>query len=75
MDFSRHIYTNLLQIRVVTSRAIQISTWAKESFLELNSAAIHFVSSHWIHTKSSANESLQKELLNTLSNIFIQPEM
>jgi hypothetical protein len=32
-------------------------------------------SSHWIHTKSSANESLQKKLLNALSNVFIRPEM
>jgi hypothetical protein len=59
MDFARHIYTNLLQIRVVTSTAIQISTGAK-AFLELNSAAIHFVSSYWIQTKCRANESCKK---------------
>jgi hypothetical protein len=33
MDFARHIYTNLLQIRVVTSTSIPISTGAK-AFLE-----------------------------------------
>jgi hypothetical protein len=54
-----------LQKRVVTSMAIQISTRAK-ALLELISAANHFSSSHWIHTKNSANEILQKELLNAL---------
>jgi hypothetical protein len=65
MNFARHINTNLLQKRVVTSMAIQISTRAK-ALLELISAANHFSSSHWIHTKNSANEILQKELLNAL---------
>jgi hypothetical protein len=74
MNFARHINTNLLQKRVVTSTAIQISTRAK-AFLESNSAANHFSSSHWIHTKNSAKESLQKELLNALWNVFIRPEM
>jgi hypothetical protein len=49
----------MLQIRVVTSTAIHISTGAK-AFLELNSAAIHFVSSCWIPTKCRANESRKK---------------
>jgi hypothetical protein len=38
----------------------------------------HFASSHCIHTNvlcSSANGTLQKELLNVLLSIFIQPEM
>jgi hypothetical protein len=39
MDFARHINTNLLQIRVVTSTAIQTSTGAK-AFLESNSTAL-----------------------------------
>jgi hypothetical protein len=60
--------------RVLTSTAIQRSTRAK-AFLESNSAADHFSSSHWIHTKNSAKESLQKELLNALWNVFIRPEM
>jgi hypothetical protein len=64
-NFARHINTNLLQKRVATSTAIQISTRAK-AFLESISAANHFSSSHWIHTKSSANERSQKELWNAL---------
>jgi phosphatidylserine/phosphatidylglycerophosphate/cardiolipin synthase-like enzyme len=51
---------NLLQIRVVTSTAIQILSTGAKAFSELNSAAIHFVSSCWIQTKCIANESHKK---------------